>query len=50
LAERLGATPGDFIAQSLKSPAQMAKTLPKEALAGVTEEIATTALVSAGGK
>lgn len=50
LAARLGATPEDFITQSLKSPAQMAKTLPKEALAGVTEETATTALVSAGGK
>lgn len=50
LAERLGAEPGAFIAQSLKSPAQMAKTLPNEALAGVTEETATTALVSTGGK
>lgn len=50
LAERLGAEPDAFIAQSLKSPAQMAKTLPNEALALVTEETATTALVSAGGK
>ena len=49
LAERLGAAPEDFITQTLKSPAQMAKTLPKDALAGVTEETATTALVSAGG-
>ena len=49
LAERLGATPEDFITQTLKSPAQMAKTMPKEAIAGVTEEVATTALVSAGG-
>ena len=49
LAERLGATPEDFITQSLKSPAQMAKTLPREALADVTEETATTALVSVGG-
>jgi hypothetical protein len=49
LAERLGAAPGDFITQSLKTPAQMAKTLPKETLADVTEETATTALVSAGG-
>ena len=50
LADRLGATPEDFITQSLKSPSQMAKTLPKETLAGVTEETATTALVSTGGK
>jgi hypothetical protein len=49
LAERLGAAPDDFVTQSLKTPAQMAKTLPKETLADVTEETATTALVSAGG-
>ena len=50
LAERLGVAPDAFIARSLKSPAQMAKTMPNEALASVTEETATTALVSTGGK
>jgi hypothetical protein len=50
LAQRLGAAPDDFVTQSLKTPAQMAKTLPKETLADVTEETATTALVSTGGQ
>lgn len=48
LAERLGATPEEFISQSLKSPAQMAKTLPKEAIATVTEEVFSSALVKQG--
>ena len=50
LAERLGLDQNDLITKSLKTPAQMAKTLPKDALADVTEETATIALVSAGGK
>ena len=50
LAARLGATPEEFISQSLKSPAQMAKTLPKESIATVTEETTTTALVNGGAK
>lgn len=49
LARRLDAKPEDFITASLKSPAQMSKTLPKEEIAKVTEEITTTALISNGG-
>lgn len=48
LARRLDAKPEDFIATSLKSPAQMSKTLPKEEIAKVTEETTTTALISNG--
>lgn len=48
LAERLGATPEEFISTSLKSPAQMAKVLPKEAIATVTDEVLSSALVKQG--
>lgn len=50
LAERLGLAKDDLVTKSLKTPAQVAKTLPKDALADVTEETTTTALVSTGGK
>lgn len=49
LAEKLNASAEDFIVRSVKSPAQMAKVLPKESIAKVAEEITTTALVNAGG-
>lgn len=49
LAENLGAKTEDFIARSVKSPSQMAKVLPKETIAKVTEEITMTALVNVGG-
>ena len=50
LAENLSAKAEDFIARSVKSPAQMAKVLPKEAIAKVAEETTTTALVAGGAK
>lgn len=50
LAENLGAKAEDFIARSVKSPSQMAKVLPKEAITKVAEEITTTALVAGGAK
>ena len=50
LAEHLNAKAEDFIARSVKSPAQMAKVLPKETIAKVAEETMTTALVAGGGK
>lgn len=48
LAARLGGATEDYVNLSLKSPAQMAKTLPKDALNGATEEATTVALVSVG--
>lgn len=48
LASKLNADSVDFISQALKSPTQMAKTMPKEVLAPVIEETATTALVKQG--
>lgn len=50
LSKRLNADIHDFISSSLKSPTQMAKTMPKEVLASVIEETTTTALVAGGAK
>lgn len=50
LAEHLDARAEDFITRSVKSPAQMAKVLPKETIAKVAEETTTTALVAGGAK
>ena len=50
LSKSFGIEPEQLITKSLRTPAQLAKTLPKDALAGVTEETATLALVSTEGK
>lgn len=49
LSKSLGIEPEQLVTKSLRTPAQLAKTLPKDALAGVTEETATLALVSTEG-
>lgn len=50
LSKSLGVEPEQLVTKSLRTPAMIAKTLPKDALAGVTEETATLALVSTEGK
>lgn len=50
LGKSLGIEPEQLVTKSLRTPAQLAKTLPKDALAGVTEETAALALVSTEGK
>lgn len=50
LGKSLGIEPEQLVTKSLRTPAQLAKTLPKDALTGVTEETATLALVSTEGK
>lgn len=49
LALAIGGEPADYISETLRTPAVVAKTAPKDALAGVTEETISTALVSAKG-
>lgn len=45
LSRNLGGAAEDFLSVSLRSPAQMAKTVPKDALNRYTEETVSTALV-----
>lgn len=45
LAAAIGGNPVDYITESLRSPAAVAKTVPKDALAPVVEDTVTTALV-----
>lgn len=50
LALAIGGEPADYIAESLRTPAAVAKSVPKEAIAAATEETVSTALVSAKGE
>lgn len=45
LSENLGGTVEDYVAVSLRSPAQMAKTIPKDELSKYVEETVSNALV-----
>lgn len=45
IAERLGIDHEDLLKLSVKTPAEMKKTLPAEAIASVTRETATSALI-----
>lgn len=50
LALALGGEPSDYISEKLATPASVGKSVPKEALADVTEDSVTVALVSDGGR
>ena len=50
LAAAIGGDAQDYISESLKSPAAVAKTVPKDALAPVVEDTVTTALVGVAKK
>lgn len=50
LAAAIGGEAQDYIAESLKSPVAVAKTVPKDALAPVVEDTVTTALVGVAKK
>ena len=45
IAERLGIDHEDLLKVSVKTPAEMKKTLPTDAIASVTRETATSALI-----
>lgn len=47
LSENLGGTVEDFLSMSLRSPSQMAKTIPKDELSKYVEETVSNALVKA---
>lgn len=50
LALAIGGDAADYIAESLKTPAVVGKSVPKEALAPVIVETVSSALVSTGGR
>jgi hypothetical protein len=50
IGRAIGVDPETLLAETLRTPAQVAQTMPKDALAAVVEETNSPALVAAKGR